>query len=207
MHSLKTGVNNSSLIKNIRVKGIALLLIWVLANSFRPMGMTYFIEPNIKTPCHDHFPEGLSQFFEQWGGYENKSEVAQVEKILNINLTVFQKYDYIDTTGKLTRHWKNIETLDDLLSKLLLKIKANPQFYTQVKHNPISVEYFIPIDSAKEARMNERQRAHDDNPMSDYPDDFGYLKSAHFQNDIKELRALLHCYRRAGATKVALAYF
>lgn len=146
-------------------------------------------------------------FFEQWGGYDDKSEVAQVERILDINLTVFKEYDYPDTTGKITRHWKSIKTLDNLLAKLLLKIKANPQYYKQVIHNPVSMEYYLPIDSAEEARMEERQRAHNQNQLSNYPDDFGYLKSARFQNDIKALRALLYCYRRAGATKISISYF
>jgi hypothetical protein len=167
------------------------------------MSMNYFIEPNVKTPCHDHFPEGLSNFFAQWGGYEDKSEVAQVEKILKIDLSTFQRYDEMDTTWRVTHHWKSIKTLDKLLNTLLLKIKAHPNYYKQVTHNPIVVMYF----TAEMAEIEKQERAYKSHPLYGYPGDDGYLKSSRFVNDIKALRALLHCYLKAGATKVALSYY
>ncbi len=182
-------------------------MMWILVSSFMPMSMNYIIEPDIETTCHERFPSGLSHFFEQVGAYDDQSEVRQVEKILDIDLSAFQQYDYIDDNGVLTHHWKGIKKLDRLLSGLLLKIQANPNYYQQVKYNPIVAVYGFSSDPAEMAAMEVTQQAHQNHPMFGYPNDHGYLEHSGLVKDVKALKALLHCYQKAGATKVALSYY
>lgn len=71
--------------------------------------MAYFLVPDKKSACSDDFPDGLSCFFEQIGGFDEKAEVAQVSKVLQIDLSIFQdvEYNYKDEQ-EVRIHWHNL---------------------------------------------------------------------------------------------------
>ena len=54
------------------------------------MGKDYYIFTDKETDCTDDFPEGLSNFFEQVGGFGDTAEAEQVSRILGIDLSIFQ---------------------------------------------------------------------------------------------------------------------
>ncbi|HEX8506108.1 MAG TPA: hypothetical protein VF630_12135, partial [Hymenobacter sp.] len=61
--------------------------------------MDYYIIPEEETACEDSFPDGLSFFFEQVGGYGEAAEVEQVSRILQIDLSVFQETSLNEDAG------------------------------------------------------------------------------------------------------------
>jgi hypothetical protein len=168
--------------------------------------MYYSIEANVKTRCDDRFPEGLSHFFEQIGGYGEKSMVSQVEKVLKIDLSLFQHYDFVDNPKPSSAYWIEIKKMQGLLSTLNSKIRANPNYHTQLKYDPVEAIYGFSTDSAENERMNKTQQDHQKHPMFGYPNDHGYLSTSAFTEDISALETLLKCYSKNGATKVRLSY-
>lgn len=142
------------------------------------MGMDYYISANIETDCSDNFPSGLSFFFEQVGGYGEKSMVSQVEQILDIDLSTFQKCDFMENEESDSTYWKDINEFESLIDLFLNKIDSSPQYYKEVKFHP----------------------------MYGYPNDHGYLSEGRIVDELKELKSLLTCYRKAGATKIKLNY-
>jgi hypothetical protein len=169
--------------------------------------MSYFIEANIETNCEDRFPESMSYFFEQIGGYDEKSMVAQVESILKIDLSLFQHYDFPENPKPASLYWIEIKKMKALLKTLKSKIKANPDYYNEVKYNPVQAIWGISTDSIENARFKQAQVESEEHPMFGYPNDVGYLSSNTFLKDIYALEAILNCYSRKGATKVKLSYF
>ncbi|MFD2161500.1 hypothetical protein ACFSJU_03795 [Paradesertivirga mongoliensis] len=110
--------------------------------------MYYSIEANVKTSCEGQFPEGLSHFFEQIGGYGDKSMASQVEKVLKIDLSLFQHYDFVDNPKPSSAYWLEIRKMQGLLSSLKSKIRANPNYHKHVKYNPVDAIYGFSTDSA-----------------------------------------------------------
>jgi hypothetical protein len=184
---------------------ICLLILLAILNH-RPMGMDYYIEADVKTKCKNEFPSGLSFFFEQVGGFGEKSMVSQVENILNINLSTFQEYDYMDNEESDDRYWKDLKEFNALLDTLLAKIQANPRYYTKVKYNPVTPIFGFSSDPKEMARMNKTVQEYEKHPMYGYPNDHGYLSSDAFIRDIKILKSVLQCYADQGATKIKLSY-
>ncbi|MCM0664514.1 hypothetical protein [Flavobacterium tyrosinilyticum] len=169
--------------------------------------MDYYIEANGKTNCKDDFPSGLSFFFEQVGGFEEKSMVMQVEKILKINLSIFQDYDF-EGEENSSKHWKNIKTFEKTIDDLLLKIKANPDYYKKVKYNSANPpSYGYSTDKKEMERMKKQQREYEKSPLFGYPADNGYLSSKKFVEELNQLKSILNCYKKHGATKIKLSYY
>lgn len=169
--------------------------------------MDYYIESNIKTRCKDDFPSGLSFFFEQLGGFDEKSMVSQVEKILKIDLSTFQDYDF-DGEENPNKHWKNINAFEKTIDDLLLKIKADPNYYKKVKFNTIDPpDYGFSSDKIKMERIRQKQREYEKSPLFGFPIDNGYLSSNEFVSDLNQLKNILKCYKKYGATKIKLGYY
>jgi hypothetical protein len=181
------------------MKSTILLFISFLHLNF--FGMDYYIEANVKTPCKDDFPSGLSFFFEQLGGFDEKSMVSQVEKILKIDLSTFQDYDF-DGEENPHKHWKNINAFEKTIDNLLLKIKADPDYYKKVKFNPIDPpEYGFSSDKKEMERMKQKQREYQKSTMFGFPKDNGYLSSNRFISDLNQLKNILKCYKKTGSNK------
>lgn len=176
-------------------------------------GMNYYIEANVKNTCGTELMGGtyalsreFSNFFAAVNAYDNKSEIKQVEQILKIDLSTFQQYDYINKDAKIEIHWKDIYTFNKVLDNLLNKIKVNPSYYKKVKYNPVEAQHGFSTDSAEMQKIFAKQREHENHPMHGYPNDWSYLSSGQLVNDVKELKTILKCYMRSGATKIQLTY-
>lgn len=174
--------------------------------SFINLGMDYSIEANVKTKCKDDFPPRLSFFFEQIGGFGDKSMVAQVEKILKIDLSTFQDYDYMDNEESPDKYWKNITTFEAVINKLILKINTNPKYYEKVKYNPIKPEYAFSSDTNEMKKIKAKEQEYENHPMYGYPYDNKYLSSGAIVEDLEILKNMLKCYKKNGATKIKLSY-
>ena len=181
------------------------LLLFISVLNFNFFGMDYYIEANVKTPCKDDFPSGLSFFFEQVGGYEEKSMASQVEKILKIDLSTFQEYDYEDSTMP-NKYWKNINVFEKTIDDLLFKIKANPNYFKKVKYNPVYEDYVYSSDKKDMEKNLQKMKEYEKNPLHEYPYNNGYLNSNKFAAELNQLKSLLKCYRKHGATKIKLSY-
>jgi hypothetical protein len=170
------------------------------------MGMYYHITANVETECKDYFPSGLSFFFEQIGGYGEKSMVSQVEQILDIDLSTFQTYDFMENEESDSTYWKDINEFELIIDLFLKKIELEPDYYKRVKYNPIVPVYGFSTDSAKMAEMKKTQEEYENSPMYGYPNDRGFLSEGIIIMELKELKSLLTCYRKAGATMIKLSY-
>ena len=168
--------------------------------------MNYSIEANVETKCKDDFPPRLSFFFEQIGGFGDKSMVSQVEKILNIDLSTFQEYDFIDNEGSSEKYWKNITKFELVIDKFISKIKANPRYYEKVKYNPIKPEYAFSSDSNQMEKIKAKEQEYENHPMYGYPYDNKYLSTKAIIKDLETLKIILKCYKKSGATKIKLNY-
>jgi hypothetical protein len=99
------------------------------------MGMDYYLRTD---PPREHvpdFPEPLSNFFEQWGGYKESSLVGQTEKLLKIDLKLFQKTGHPEMPDHV---FHEIIAVRKVVSTFIEKIKAAPKFYEKVKYEPLA---------------------------------------------------------------------
>lgn len=170
------------------------------------IGMHYSIEANVKTNCQDNFPSGLSFFFEQVGGYGDKSMVSQTESILGIDLSTFQEYDFIDNEEPSEKYWKDITQFESVIDAFISKIEANPTYYQKVKYNPIILGPAFSTDLTEMKKIQQKREEYENHPMYGYPNDDEYLSSNAILNDLETLKKILKCYKDNGATKIKLSY-
>lgn len=189
------------------------------------MGMDYYIIPDGEVACENEFPESLSFFFEQVGGYEEKAEVSQVSKILQIDLSVFQEISYDDDEnyGMPVEEDEEDESPDDsptiwhdtaavvsVIDNLLAKIAAFPDYYKQVLHNPNRNQdlnlLFQVTASGNEEKIKQGLEALEGKPLFGYPSDYGYLSKGELVEDLKVLRKTLTCYEDNGVSRFKLMY-
>jgi hypothetical protein len=174
------------------------------------MGMDYYIKANIKNNCENDFPEGLSNFFEQFPVSDFNSEVRQVSQILDINLDAFQAYDHGTDDLKEEQCWQDIEAFASLVDSFINKIEQNRDYYRKVRYNK---------DGASvNGQLHELFSKNDVNAMADmlhslhqnsdiyFPEDRGYLSENRIVKDLYELKETLSCYKKAGATEILLSY-
>lgn len=173
--------------------------------------MQYSIVPNRQTPCEDDFGNGLSYFFEQVGGYGDKAEVEQVSRLLEIDLSVFQDVEYVaDDSAEIENHWHDLDSFIALVDDFMARIRAHPDYYKKVKHNPnkekqdeaMSRALYAGDSTQLEALTQKLQS----DPLYEYPPERGYLKEGRLLKDLKTLRNTLDCYKKNGVTKVRLEY-
>lgn len=168
--------------------------------------MDYYITANIETECKDDFPSGLSFFFEQVGGSGEKSMVSQVEQILDIDLSTFQSYDFMENEESDSTYWKNINEFEAIIDLFLKEIDSDFDYYKKVKYHPIVPVYGFSTDSTEMAEMKKTQEEYENHPMYGYPNDHGFLSEGKIIKELKELKSLLTCYRKGGATMIKLNY-
>lgn len=187
------------------------------------MGMDYYIIPEIEVNCESEFPEGLSFFFEQVGGYEEYAEVSQVSKILQIDLSVFQEISYDDeeeystfldeekeATDVSSTIWHSTVTTMHLIDDLLVRIAAFPTYYKQVLYNPArrsNLDSLLQVATVRdEERLKQELEELKSNRHFAYPPNYGYLSEGRIVEDLKILRNTLTCYERGGASRFKLIY-
>ena len=172
------------------------------------MGMYYSITADKTTNCEDDFPESLSHFFEQVGGCGDKSEVMQVSRILEIDLSVFQLYDYGTTNVKKEkRYWQCLDRFASIVEAFIKKISENPDYYKKVLHNNDYDSQMNKIMYAKDedSLLKVVEELYSD-PSTSFPPDRGYLSQNEIMDDLIALKGLLDCYKESRATKIKLTY-
>lgn len=189
------------------------------------MGMDYYIIPESEVNCQHEFPESLSFFFEQVGGYEEYAEVSQVSRILQIDLSVFQEISYDDDEnygGPVEEDeeeespddsptiWHDTATVVLVIDSLLAKITAFPDYYKQVLHNPTRKQdlntLFQVTASGNEEKIKQGLEELESKPLFGYPSDYGYLSKGELVEDLKILRKTLMCYEDNGVSRFKLMY-
>jgi hypothetical protein len=98
------------------------------------MGMDYYLRTDPPRENVPSFPESLSYFFEQWGGYAECSMVGQTEKLLKIDLRIFQKTGHPEMPDHV---FHEIKKLRKVVTTFIEKIQATPKFYEKVKYQPL----------------------------------------------------------------------
>ncbi len=169
-------------------------------------GMNYFIEANVASDCKGHFPDGLSYFFEQIGGYGEKSMVVQVEKLLDIDLSDFQNYDHPEFTGSDSMYWQDIDPFETIIDSFLHKIAASPDYHQKVIYNPDTTHWTTSSAATPAELLQSLKEKQQKNLLYDYPMDRGFLSSGEIIIALQSLKALLGCYRAQGATAIKLTY-
>ena len=146
--------------------------------------MDYCLESDNEYESELDFPEGLSYFFEQLGGYGEYSMVAQVSSILGINLEIFQNTyydgmedDYDEDEIDEDDFWIELSTLQKTVESFISAIHTKPDYFKMVKFN---------------------------GPYS--PEDNGYLSQGHLLKDLEELKVVLGKYKENGTDKIRLIY-
>ncbi|RZJ92900.1 MAG: hypothetical protein EOO60_06825 [Hymenobacter sp.] len=189
------------------------------------MGMDYYIIPESEVNCQHEFPESLSFFFEQVGGYEEYAEVSQVSKILQIDLSVFQEISYDDGENcgepvsaeeedELPEDssiiWHDTAIVIPIIDNLLAKIAAFPDYYKQVIHNPNREQdlnsLFHVTASGDEEKIKQGLEILEAKPLFGYPSDYDYLSNGELVEDLKILRKTLKCYEASGVSRFKLMY-
>lgn len=186
------------------------------------MGMDYYIIPEEETACEDSFPDGLSFFFEQVGGYGEAAEVEQVSRILQIDLSVFQETSLNEDAGfededgamyegnEAEDIWHDTDAVAAVVDEFLTKIEESPDYYKQVLHNPNrnqDLESLLQITTiGDEAEMVRQFQELENQPLFSYPPDHGYLSQGKIVEDLKMLRQTLACYKSSGVSRFKLLY-
>ena len=172
--------------------------------------MDYYIMPGGEAHCENDFPESLSFFFEQVGGYDDYAEVSQVSRILQIDLSVFQEISYdedeeyyspddedeeAEDSEDSPAIWHDTDAVILVIDDLLAKIAAFPDYYKQVMHGP-----------ARQQNEDFSLQMPDNKLLSGYPPDYGYLSKGEIIEDLKTLRKTLTCYEENGVYKFKFMY-
>jgi hypothetical protein len=178
------------------------------------MSMNYFIQSDKETNCKKNFGNSLSFFFEQIGGYGENAEVIQVEKILNIDLSLFQKVSGESETEngeiKIIENWINIDTLRNVAELFLNKINLDKDFYKKIIHNENidkernEIERINKITDP-EKRASEMKQL-EENPTYFYPPNFHYFENGQFIEELKYLLETLNCFKKNNVEKAQLIY-
>ena len=176
------------------------------------MSMDYFIKADIKTDCDDDFPESLSNFLEQYPVSDFQGEARQISKILNINLEPFFVYETGDESPEeMQTLWQDLAIFEALINSFLSKIAENKEYYKQVRYNGAAQSlneqmHELLLHKKDEESLAKAFQLLHKNPDVSFPHDRGYLSSNRIVDDLNALKAILNCYKQAGATKIMLSY-
>lgn len=194
---------------------VLLIIISILTHSKAfTMSMNYFIQSDRETNCKENFGNTLSFFFEQIGGYGETAEVIQVEKILNIDLSLFQKVSSGSETEfgnvKTIENWISIDTLRNLVELFLNKIDQNKEFYKKIIHNENIDKIRIEIERINKITDREKWASEmkklEENPTYFYPPNSHYFENGQFTNELNNLLETLNCFKKNNVEKVQLIY-
>lgn len=186
------------------------------------MGMDYYIITSPELMDDSDFPEGLSYFFEQIGGYDKYSMVSQLEKILTIDLSLFQNIDHSqecdDTTDPV---WQNIQSVIEKIVEFKTSLNSNADYAYKVKFNsehPHSRLKKIADERRKSGTLKSEFEVLDEimngnidpNDFGDenrnYPPDTGYLREGRLMKDLDELEMTLKALKTNGIDKIKFLY-
>jgi len=174
------------------------------------MGMDYYIENDLDDNRETRFPENLSYFFEQVGGYGETSIVSQVEKILNIDLYIFQKTkpleiefeDFGDVTeNNPNDYWVECKLLWEKVNEFIEKARKHKGYFSKVlfnKEHDLNKMFKMPYEE-----LIAYQSEH---PLSLFPPSDGIINESDLLKGFEILRDILLQYQSKGVEKVRLVY-
>ncbi|RPD49627.1 hypothetical protein DNI29_02165 [Hymenobacter sediminis] len=180
--------------------------------------MDYYLIPDQETDCENEFPERLSNFFEQVGGYDEHAEVSQVSRILQIDLSIFQQVSWEDDgledgegADEPSTIWHNLDTVTAVVDSFIAKIQQHPDYFTQVVHNPnrendLNRLHHILSNAPDEAAAIKDAEEVITQPFYLYPPDRGYLSQGGLREDLHTLRHTLQRYKNCGIARVQFLY-
>lgn len=184
---------------------IGILILFTSKDNNFDMGMYYYLIPETETDCTNEFPTGLSYFFEQVGGYGDYSTVSQLEKELNIDLSLFQnifnenesdfsvmeEYGEIQSAEKEFKKHKEetrmqTESMLELVKEFKNKLNENEDFTNEIKFNS---NLILPK-----------------NIRNLYPPEIEYYENGEFIKDLNYLMLTLECYIQYEVKYLRLGY-
>jgi hypothetical protein len=150
----------------------------------------------------------LSQFFEQYQGFSEESEVAQVSKILGIDLSAFQKYNEPETVPVV---WLNLNELIKITGDFARRIRETPGLFAQMKYGGfpgtlLRIELMKAALVNDKAKMEKIVKSFQSTPDSSYPPDTGYIKRGDLLEDVLELEKMLKRIKSEGGREIKLIY-
>lgn len=154
------------------------------------------------------FPAGLSQFFEQYQGFGEESEVAQVSDILDIDLSVFQKYNLPESRNI---QWLNLNEIISIIENFIAKLKTIPDLYSCMQYggvtqNALRFELMKAAMENNKAKLDGIVKKWQHTPDSAFPPDFGYIKRGDLKNDLLVLKNILYNIKSSGAKEIRFVY-
>lgn len=174
------------------------------------MGMYYHIELKNEELSFVNFPDRLSYFFEQIGGFEEKSIVSQIEKILDIDLSVFQNTyfemefeDDFDEVIDPDSFWISTDELIDKLTEFKNKMDSNLNYFSKIVFNPkddFNISSKLGFDFEKIAKYYE------ENPLACYPSNNGIITEKKLTESVNELLETLKDIKTQGEDQIRLVY-
>lgn len=169
--------------------------------------MNFYLYSDVDPGEGTVFPPGLSQFYEQYKGFGNESEVAQVSELLKIDLTPFQKYN----VAAEEVIWHDIDALIALNQLLRQKVQATPDLYARMKYcgpteSALRAELMKAAISGDKKKMEEIVKRFQNTPDSAYPPDVEFIKRGFLLRDILELDKILLAIKKKGGTRINIVY-
>lgn len=170
--------------------------------------MNFYIHTDLPSEEEIAFPEDLSQFFEQYSGFGEESEVAQTELILDIDLSAFQRYNLV--AGK-DMTWLEVNGLLSTISELIRKVETAPDFHESISFSGVPASEFRKQFLLAQAQKDDKKvvelvKRWQNTPDSSFPPDTGYLRSASFMKDLVYVEKALAFLMKKGAKRVAIMY-
>lgn len=169
--------------------------------------MNLFIHTDLPNKGDEKMPELLSQFFEQYRGFGEASEVAQVEAILGVDLSLFQNY----TTEGNEPVWQGNAELINIVRQLIAAIHAQPNYFHAVKHmgvpaHEFRTEFLTAQKNKDDATLVRLLKTWQSTPETAFPPDTKYLSDGKLLFDAVELEKIFSFLWKLGAKKIALIY-
>lgn len=153
------------------------------------------------------FPTRLSQFYEQYHGFGEESEYAQVSKLLDIDLSPFQKYNEADEEVI----WQDLDLLLQLNRELRDRIAANSDLHSRMKYGGITdtalkMELLQANMAGDKKKMEEIVKRFQHTADSAYPPDVEFIRRGYFFSEVVELDKILNDIKLKGGKRINIVY-
>jgi hypothetical protein len=151
----------------------------------------------------------LSQFFEMYIGFGLDSEVAQVGKLLAVDLSPFLEFSPPDSK-EIT--WHELKALQQLVQEFITKIRATPDLYKRIQYSAMPQSHLqekllrLTLEGDKPGIakfVKEWQHI----PDSKFPPEIGYVRKGFLLEDLIAFEKTLLELMGDGVKKVQLQYY
>lgn len=144
------------------------------------MGMYYvFINNSEKYDLEDYFPDDLGWFCERAGAWGEDSELHQMEKILELNLTLLDhtrySWEYEDSPGTIKSNTSEFRELIELIKTKIVSFPNYHQHITYQNHrSDICKDYLTSNDIINDLNsLLEVMDIYDQNGIKDFELSYG----------------------------------